>query len=66
MDETSPKMLVFLSGGGTSDKLDFLVISVMVSQFLSIPVVSATTERVFCFAGLTPLRPLRISVCDSA
>jgi hypothetical protein len=61
--ETSPQMLVFLAGGGTLDKLDFLVISVMVSQFLSVPVVSTTTERVFCFAGLTPLRPVGISVC---
>jgi hypothetical protein len=37
-------------------------ITVMMSrQFLTIPVASATAERVFSFAGLTPLRPAQIS-----
>jgi hypothetical protein len=49
----------------TSDKIDFLVsstmISVMARQFLPIPAVSATAERMFSFAGLTPLRPAQIS-----
>ena len=48
MDQTSPKMLTSMSGGGTSDKLDLLV-----RQFLVIPVVSSITERVFSCAGLT-------------
>ncbi len=39
----------------------FLRISVMTRQFLPIPVTSATTERVFSFAGLT-LSDLKISV----
>jgi hypothetical protein len=36
--------------------------SVMARQFLAIPAVSATAERVSSFAGLKPLRPAQISV----
>ena len=36
-------------------------ISVMTRQFLTIPETSATVERVFSFAGRTPLRPAQIS-----
>ncbi len=45
----------------TTGQVRFLRIGIMTRQFLAIPVVIATAERVFSFAGLTPLRPAQIS-----
>ena len=63
MDQTSPQDVDVLVWWRDVGQARFPRIAVMARQFLAIPVVSATAERVFSFAGLT-LSDLRKSLLE--